>query len=306
MKYPEIIKSICDELSIEHTVVSENYGIVMLKKGNKRQYITGVKFPNNDNAVGTILDFKFATFDVLKHYGIPVCEHKIFYGNHNDSDYAKGCNSYEDLVQYFKENDCKIVVKVTNGSCGNDVYKIENINELQAAYKNFSDTYAYVVSPFYDIVTEYRSIVVNGGIKLMYGKVRPIVVGDGIKTIRELLIEFNPNYFSIIDLSDEKYSNVLKQGQKFEYGWKFNLSQGATLERNIDGNIRKKISDIVTETASKLNIKFASIDTILTSDGKIRVLEINSGVMMSNFIEICEDGEVVARRIYKEAIKSMF
>ena len=55
-----------------------------------------------------------------------------------------------------------------------------------------------------------------------------------------------------------------------------------------------------------MDIKYGSIDIIKTTDGHYYVMEINSGLMMDNFILQHENGKEVARKIYKEAIIKMF
>jgi len=54
-----------------------------------------------------------------------------------------------------------------------------------------------------------------------------------------------------------------------------------------------------------LNIKFASIDIIRT-EGKYKILEVNSGVMMEYFAASSSENYETAKKIYREAILLMF
>lgn len=191
---------------------------------------------------------------------------------------------------------------------GRNVFKINNVKELEEKYKKLLLTnFAITASPFYDIDTEYRTIVVEDSVELIYGKVRPIVVGDGKSTIKELLISFNPNYFKNKEnLEEETYNTILPVGKKYEYNWKFNLEGGANINMEIPLELKNSISNMAKNVASKLNIKFGSIDIVLTSDQELKVLEINSGVMMKNFIDLHPNGEEIAYKIYKKAIINMF
>lgn len=67
-----------------------------------------------------------------------------------------------------------------------------------------------------------------------------------------------------------------------------------------------EISSLALKTSSILNVGFGSVDIIKTIDGKYYIMEINSGVMMDNFIKQDENGYNVAKSIYREAIKNMF
>ena len=71
-------------------------------------------------------------------------------------------------------------------------------------------------------------------------------------------------------------------------------------------DLKKELSIIALECAKVINLTFGTIDIIKTTDNKLLVMEINSGVMMSNLINQLDDGYLIAKEIYKEAIKKMF
>ena len=88
-------------------------------------------------------------------------------------------------------------------------------------------------------------------------------------------------------------------------GWKHNLGLGARAELLEDGPLKKEIEDIVAAVAICLGVRFASIDVALTNEG-LKVLEINSGVMMENFAGQDETSREIAKSIYRDAIRLMF
>lgn len=298
----KIIKIICEEENIEYKLLSKNW-IIELSKNNCKKYICGYKFPLNDHAMGEILDDKYATYEILKSNGIPVVEHNILYSINNTNEYAKKCNQIEVVKNYFENHNKKIVLKPNNGTCGKNVFMINEEIELtkyinQLLLNNFSICY----SPYYEIVNEFRVIVLNNKIKLLYKKIKPQVKGDGVKSIRELLYDFNFRYFKN-KLDDKKYDEILKKNECFEYCWKYNLSQGAIINlEKIDDY--QQINEIVKKILKRIEIKFAAIDIIKTKDNRFYVLEINSGVMMDNLYELIKDKKII-KDIYRETIKTM-
>ena len=64
-------------------------------------------------------------------------------------------------------------------------------------------------------------------------------------------------------------------------------------------NLTKKITDVV-------NLGFCSVDIIETTNNELLVMEINSGVMMKNYINIMKDGYDISKKIYRQALKEMF
>ena len=291
----KIIKEICDELDIKFSLISQNW-IMVLEQEEKIKYVVGYKFPLNDQASGKICDDKYALYEVLKKFNIPIIEHYIIHKNYDKKQIIENCNNYN--------ND--MVIKTNLGTCGNGVYHKINTEEIFNTIDNLLiDNISISLCPYYDIKTEYRTIVLNNEAELVYGKIKPIVYGDGIKTIYELLLDFNKSYFENIECIDE-LKKVLKKDEVYEYNWQFNLSKGAMPFILEDKTFETQIRDIAIKVSKILGVKFASIDIIELTNGNLLVLEANSGVMMSNFSVDLANGKDIAKSIYTKVIKELF
>lgn len=300
--FHRVIEDIAKELNIKCFFLSKDW-VIQLTKGNKTKFIVGYKFDVNTHGVGLVLDDKYAFYDVLNNANIPVCKYNIFYSHNNKNKYAKGCNSYKDIFKIFKLYNNDAVVKVNNGSLGTGVYHVKNKLELVRHLKRmFKKNFSISICPYYDIVNEYRVIILNNKIKLIYKKIRPIVYGNGVDTIKELLVKFNPYYFK-----DKKLSNkVLLKDKEYIYDWRFNLSKGSICSAKIDNSLKKKLSHLALSVVDVVGISFASVDIIELKNNKLLVLEANSGVTIDKAINFIDDGYNVAKKIYKEAIMEMF
>lgn len=300
-----IIEEICNESNIKYKFLSKEW-IIMLEKEGKTRFISGYKFDLNSHGIGVVLDDKYALYDVLKNKNIPIAEHKIVYNKTNSLDYAIGCNTYDYVKNYFLDNNNHIVIKPNNGTCGNNVFNVIDINEIDNILdKIFLKNFSISICPFYLIKHEYRVIMLNGEKKLLYKKCLPLVTGDGKKTIRQLLLEFNYGYF-VDKLEDSKYDRVLGEKENFEYNWKFNLSQGAIAEKVEDDILEEKLIKLAKLVCNEINLKFGSVDIIQTMDDELLTLEVNSGVMMENYIRLNPEEYPTAKNIYKEAIENLF
>ena len=300
----KIIKEICNELNIKYTFLSKDW-VIMLEYKNKTRFLSGYKFDLNKHALGLILDDKYAMYDVLNYKNIPVIKYDIVYQDSNNNLYAKDCKGLEYAKKLFSKYQENIVLKINNGTCGRDIYHVKNLDDLTSKYNKLMIKHSAIsICPFYDIINEYRAILIDGQIKLLYKKIKPRVVGDSKKTIKELLQEFNPEYFK--DYNEDNKNIILKQGEVFEYDWKFNLSRGSLSSLDILESDKIEIINIIDKINEFLDLKFVSVDIIKTVENKFYVMEINSGVMMENFINQHEIGEKIAKEIYKEAILEMF
>jgi len=300
MFFKTIVEEICNEENINCKFISKNWIIVMEKNGVTK-FITGYKFGINNHAIGELLDDKYATYELLKMKDIPVIEHNILYAERNNNYYAEGCNNlaYAKNLLYKYNND--IVIKINDGTCGMNVMHVQNEDELRSQYQRLSEKYfSMSICPFYDIENEYRAIVLNNNVELVYKKVKPVVIGDGNKTVKELLLEFNEVYFK--NVKDDNLEKVLEKNEEFEYDWHFNLARGARASLDINDDIMDKLKCLATDTSNKIGLGFGSIDIIKTKDNRFFVMEINSGVMMENFIKQIPNGYMIAKNVYKKAI----
>lgn len=303
-----IIKQIALENDLSYEVLSCDL-VIKLTKDNKIRYINGYKFGLNSHSLGLILDDKYATYELLNSLGISVCKHHILFRPNNHNSYAKNYNSFKYCYDLFLKYNKNVILRVNNGTCGDGVYHITTKKELKKIYNHLLKyNFSISLCPYYDIKNEYRVILLNNEIKIMYGKINPVVIGNGKDKLIDLLKNFNINYFGYkTNLKKNiNYNKVLKKDEKFIYDFKYNLSKGSIITEDIDKETKSIISKMAKDVSKKINLGFGSIDIIKTIDDKYYVLEINSGVMIENYIKLTSDGFKKAKKVYEEAILEMF
>jgi len=295
-QFNRIIKQICQEKNIQYEELSDDW-IIKLKKDNKNKFLVGYKFDLNTQATSEICNDKFALYAVLESEGIQAIKHNIIFKNEESK-----------LNKYFNEYNNNVVLKPNNGTCGNNVLHICDFNKLKDEYNRLiNKCYSVDICPFYNIENEYRIIYLPNK-QYIYKKIKPIITGDGIHTVRELLIDFNKEYFSKEEnLKNENVSAdyIPASGEIIEYEWRFNLSKGAKIS-NVDDKEKEILIEIVRKIVEVIGVKFVSIDIVKLTNNQYMVMEINSGVMMENLIKLQENGEQIAKDLYGEAIDLMF
>jgi len=221
--------------------------------------------------------------------------------------YAGVAGNWRKLLELLDKYK-RLVCKSNEGSGGDSVYLVSNQVELEnAAHKIFEASKAMAICPFYKIENEFRVIVLNNSVKLIYSKNIPYVIGDGVSTIRQLLISYMMGHTDCIlhfDIPEDENSIILKYGEKYYLNWRHNLGQGATPQIIENKDIIRDLSELALKAVKAINIQFASVDIIKTDD-RYLILEINSGVMMEHFSQINDDYYQIAKSIYKEAIENM-
>ncbi len=302
----KIIKEVCLENNISCESFSYDW-IFRLSKDGTAANIFGYQFEKNSSTSHLICSDKCGASGLLQLSQVPVVEHTFFMSPVNIK-YVGVSGNWSKLCELLNRHG-KLVCKSNEGTGGNGVYLVSNQFELEnAAYKIYNHSRSMAVCPFYEIESEFRVIVLDGKAKLIYRKNIPYLLGDGVSTLRQLLVAYLKENIGCpvsFNIPDEDCFEILDSAKKYYLHWKHNLGQGANPEIIQDEELIGRLSDLALRTAKVVNIHFASIDIIKTND-KYLVLEINSGVMMENFSQLNDNNYQIAKGIYKEAIESMF
>lgn len=298
----KIIRDICAERGITLETYSFDWILKLTYKG-KVMFIYGYQFPLNDAAAELICGDKAATSAVLAGCGIPTAEHEFFMSPSN-AHYTGGDGNWACLTGLLQRHG-RLVCKRNSGSGGTGVYLVSGQQELECTVSEiFRGSRSMSVSPFYDIINEFRVIMLDGNVRLIYKKIRPFVTGDGKHTTFELAFDkYNSSMCSLDIIAD--LSAIPVSGEKVNLGWKHNLGQGSKAAVVEDAELQSRLAALAVHATEVLNIKFASVDIIETASGMM-ILEINSGIMMENFAASSKENYNTSKTIYSDAITSYF
>jgi len=301
--YAKIIKEVCKEENIELLSFSYDW-VFMMQKGDKLRYILAYQFDLNTAAIQAICKDKCAAYDILSYHNIPCVEHSIFMSS--ASGFSPKGGNYKSLYKLLEEYG-KLVCKPNEGASGTDVYAVATGAELEFAVDTiFKTAQSMAVSPYYEIEKEFRVILLDGEVKLVFSKEIPFVKGDGHSTIVKLMADNNCGVLSFeLNTLNLDLGRTPQKDEVVKLGWKHNLAHGAVPQVVTDSLIISDLSKLALNAADVLNIRFASVD-IAFIDNAYKILEINSGVMMEHFASSSAVNYEKAKKIYGEAIKLMF
>ena len=303
----KIMDEICLERNIKQDIISYGW-ITKLQKGNVSKYIIGYQFDLNSAISYNIAGDKFATFEVLKSSNIPTIEHRMIFNPQTRTRYYKN-KFLNEAKELLKQNDNKLVIKANDSCKGKDVHFCSNEEEIEYTVKKLFEGNNDTLSacPYIDISYEYRAIYLCGEILYIYKKKKPYVIGNGKNTIKELIaLKFSED-MKIDICRNINLEYIPKEGEEVTISWKHNLSSGAEpIIIDESDEFVLKVKEIAKKAGDALNIKFASVDVVVTENKEILVMEINGSVCMNKFTEIIPNGYEIAKSIYSKAIDKMF
>lgn len=293
----KLVAEICREHSIEWKCFSDEW-ILQLKANNRVMFIIGYRFPNNNAAADRVCSDKAALSDILQENHIPHVHHTYFMSPVS-KDYTKVGGDWGRMKALLNQYG-KLVCKVNDGSGGKDVYKIGSPKDLEfAVMKIFSSSESLCLAPFVPVQFEYRVVVINAKIGVIYEKRRPFITGDGISTVEELIKRDKVLKEMETDHADPSY--IPERSEIVEVLWKHNLGKGAVPVPVDDSLKKERLMELALTCVRVLDIQFASVD-IVESEAGLQILEINSGVMMEAFAKTGRENYQTAKKIYEEAI----
>lgn len=138
--------------------------------GSKSFVMVDTEIGLNNSASTLIAMSKSLTYDVLRKSNVPAVEH-IYLAN-PDARFSNK-DSYHLAEHCFYEFNKHVVLKQDNGAQGNNVYKVDDINDL---HRRLRDLFALQlnasIGPFYEAEVEYRVVTFNHQARVILGKKR--------------------------------------------------------------------------------------------------------------------------------------
>lgn len=315
MHRPEFIKQIYEAataLGIEVKYLTGNWAIQLSKNGITK-FIVGYAFPLNDAACFKIVRNKNLCSEILSANNIPNVPHQLILSPDILQKRKSKNGNYKIIEQFISENSFPLLVKKNNSSKGEGVYLLHSEPELESTLSKVYLTDASLcLSPFRENIREFRNIILDGKCLLSYEKQIPFIVGDGKRTVIELLSEFlkknqdaNAKPGSLFESSlTEMYGNVPKANERIFLQWKHNRFIGTKYE--IIEN--EELTQIAVNAAKSVNGIFVSVDIIKSEKFGLEVLEINASVGIHFPIYYPESQTTFEREleIYQLALKKTF
>lgn len=310
-----IVHELAEEIGAAVTTLGHGWIIRVERRGVVRA-VYGFTFDLSSAATHAIATDKAATAEVLKSRGIPAVEHRLFL-HPKMGPYVPHAGNWAGMLEFAAGHGFNVVVKENMGTGGQGVVRVKTARELeQAVEQAFQRTHAVALSPFIDIRGENRFVVLNGRCELAYAKIRPCVVGDGRRTVLELLGERSAEpgerdriartLAAMDPMTLASLTSVPGAGTEFLLNWRHNLGQGAMPRLlDLDDPGVAAMASLAVRAAGSLDLAFGSVDVVETPRGEM-VLEANSGVMMEFLARDRDNGYETAKGIYRRAMHAMF
>lgn len=161
---PGMVRAVCAELDINVQEFSKDW-VLRLTKGDQRLDIVGYKFGCNSATAAAISQDKVAAHLVLQSVGLPSVPHVLL---------RSVLSQPVDLAaaeQVLATGPA--VLKPLDGTGGRELSLVRSTAEIESLIAASGEP-AWALSPWQDIATEQRLIMLDGTIVLAYDKRQPV------------------------------------------------------------------------------------------------------------------------------------
>jgi D-alanine-D-alanine ligase-like ATP-grasp enzyme len=268
-------------------------------------------YPQNNSTAATLASDKYFTNRVLESAGVATLGGDYFFLHDRHRAHRPAGHEREDAFAYFIELHGAAFIKPLQGSRGDFAEAVRGEAALER--------YLLAVSQHYDAVLiqpivaglEYRIFLLDGEVAYSVRKFLPFVSGDGVRTVRDLLIAHNAalqarglSPTAVTTISEPSLDTVLAAGERWEMRGRMNLSAGGTMVLEVPRS--EAAFTAARKAAQALGLRVAAVDVFADSGADpdaIRVIEVNSNPSI-RLLEESNRGDLILK-IWRHTFSAM-
>lgn len=217
-----------------------------------------------------------------------------------------------------------VYVKPVDGSQGQDIFCVQNGDELKAVLRSYETKRVKVAVIERPIeLPDYRIVCLDGQLISAYRRIPLAVTGDGQRTIRELLQALQEQYEhegrdAHLDVNDQRLVSYMAQhglhadsvpadGARVTLAAISNLSAGGTSE-DVTDTIHSRWIELAAFVAKNFDLRLIGLDLacadITNPDADYSVLEVNGSPGLDHYATTGEKQRQTVDRLYVEVLNA--
>ncbi|SDT35669.1 ATP-grasp domain-containing protein [Bradyrhizobium canariense] len=278
----------CSEFGLAFEDIDGGTGLVFSVASKTKSVYFGAGrcswYPQNNATAATLASDKYFTNIVLQRAGVRTLGGEYFFLHERHRAHRVKGHEIDDALGYFAKLGAIAFVKPLTGSRGDFAQAVDGEAALVRYIREVSRYYdSILIQPLVSGL-EYRIFLLDDDVVYSARKYPPSVLGDGVRPIRDLLIEHNmalqarglsPAFVSAE--RDGSLDLVLAEGERWEIPGRMNLSAGGTM---VLEELRSDAASTLAKKAVRaLGLRVAAVDLFTSISGDAEataVIEVNS------------------------------
>jgi glutathione synthase/RimK-type ligase-like ATP-grasp enzyme len=258
-------------------------------------------YPQNNATASTLASDKYFTSKILDAAGVRTIGGEYFFLHDRYRAHRPTGHERDDALTQFRSLGGSAFVKPLTGSRGDFAQRVHG----EAALLRYLDE----VAKYYDAVlmqpivkgTEYRIFLLDDDALYCARKYPPFVLGDGVRTFRELLTAHNDVLHSrglspaTPGTNDPALDAVPAKGERRDIPGRMNLSAGGAMV--IEPPPSEAAVTLATAATRALGLRVAAVDLFVGIDGDsdaMKLIEVNSNPSI-RLLEESDRGDLILK-----------
>jgi ribosomal protein S6-L-glutamate ligase RimK-like protein len=241
-------------------------------------------YPQNNATASTLASDKYFTNRILGCAGVATLGGEYFFLHDRHRAHRPAGHERDDAIAHFRKLGASAFVKPLQGSRGDFAQALHDEASLVRYLREVSQYYDAVLIQPIVLGIEYRIFLLDDEMIYAARKYPPSVLGDGVRTVRDLLADHNEALQSR-GLSpvaatagpDASFDIVLPRGERWDIPGRMNLSAGGTMV--LEASCSDAASRLARSAARALGLRVAAVDLFTDIGGDpeaMAVIEVNS------------------------------
>jgi glutathione synthase/RimK-type ligase-like ATP-grasp enzyme len=268
-------------------------------------------YPQNNSTAAALASDKYFANRILEDAGVVTLGGNYFFLSERHRANRPEGHERDDALDYFTELHSAAFVKPLTGSRGDFAQVIRSETVLERYLSEVCRHYDAVLIQPIVAGNEYRIFLLDDEIVFYVRKSPPFLVGDGLRTRRDLLMSHHASlqvrglsWLAASALDEPALDAVLPAGEHWEIPGRMNLSAGGTMV--FEAPRSGKADTMARDATRALGLRVAAVDLFTDIGGDpdaIRIIEVNSNPSI-RFLEESGRSDLILR-IWRHTFSAM-
>jgi len=305
----------CAEFGLAFADIDGGTGLVVsVASGTKTIHFGAGRcswYPQNSATASTLASDKYFTNIILERAGVPTLGGDYFFLHDRHRAHRPRGHEREDARNLFRKLGAAVFVKPLAGSRGDFAQMIRSEASLLRYFTEVSHYYDAVLMQPVVAGLEHRIFLLDDEIVYCAQKYPPALLGDGLRSIADLLIAHNEalrcrglSPVALTDDNDTALDTVLPAGARWDIPGRMNWSAGATMM--LDAPRSDAALALARRALHALGLRVAAVDlfTNIEADAEaMRVIEVNANPSI-RLLEQHDRGDLILK-IWRHTLRSL-
>lgn len=258
-------------------------------------------YPQNNATASTLASDKYFTSRILEQAGVATLGGQYFFLHDRHRAHRPKGYERDDAMAYFRTLGGAAFVKPLTGSRGDFAQALHGETALVRYLDEVARYYdSVLIQPIVEGL-EYRIFLLDDGALYAARKYPPFVLGDGARSLRELLSAHNDALrargLSPAEIGDRDVSldAVLAKGERRDIPGRMNLSAGGTMA--LEAPPSPGAVAMAKQALRALGLRVAAVDMFIGIGGEptaMKIIEVNSNPSI-RLLEESDRGDLILK-----------